>query len=166
MILRTTIGLCVALSMVACSDSNASGTDSGPDSSTASGDAAPDSTSGTRGDADADALPDATPDNGPDGNMGEAARPCQGGFPPRDGDRVCAGAWFGCQETYAANDCQGKVCCVLPPDGGPPYLGDGGSCPGPCAMPDDIGCPMWYRSNVCVLGSLCCPNRPLDGGTD
>lgn len=165
MILRTTIGLCLALAMGGCTsgnDSNASGSDSGPDSSTARGDAAPDSPSSAA--SDAEALPDATQDTGdggPDGNVGDAgdaARPCTG---------VCAGAWFGCQETYATNDCYGKVCCVLPPDGGPPYLGDGGSCPGLCASPDDIGCPglRWYRTNVCALNNLCCGGA-LDGGTD
>jgi hypothetical protein len=110
-ILRTTIELCVALAMGACT-------------------------------------------SGSDPN---ASRPCTG---------VCAGPWLGCQETYATNDCLEKVCCVLPSDGGPPYLGDGGSCPGLCASPDDIGCPgTWYRTNVCALNDLCC-GGPLDGGTD
>ncbi len=78
---------------------------------------------------------------------------------------VCAsGPGFACATQFATDDCMGKSCCILAPDGDPPYYDDSGTCPGMCAAPDDIGCPHWYRG--CGNGTLCCVVNPPDAATD
>jgi hypothetical protein len=79
---------------------------------------------------------------------------------------VCgSGPGFACAEQFTTDDCYQKQCCILAPDGGPPYYDDAGTCPGICASPDDIGCANWYRG--CQSGTLCCVmSAAADASTD
>ena len=111
-----------------------------------------------------DAAPDAVLEaGGPD--VADAGQPCTGA------GAVCAsGPGFSCAQQFSTQDCLGGTCCVLAPDGGPPYYDDAGTCPGMCASPDDIGCPNWFRSNACINGTACCvlqlPGDAGDAATD
>jgi hypothetical protein len=81
---------------------------------------------------------------------------CNGGQTNRP---ECVNGHVGCLAGFTQ---QPKGTCGNQPDGGPPYYDDAGSCPGTCSTPADIGCPNWYRTNVCAFGDLCCV---LDAGT-
>jgi hypothetical protein len=100
---------------------------------------------------------------------------CQGSVAPggagdagSDADQGCStgvcataaeiGPGVVCASQHATTACLGGTCCVLGPDSGVATYGDGGTCPGECASPDDIACKQWSRvaSGVCGVGDLCC----------
>lgn len=110
-------------------------------------------------------APDAAPDalvEGGESDAADAGQACT-----RVGAVCASGPGFSCAVQFPTSDCYGRVCCILAPDGEPPYYDDAGTCPGTCASPDDIGCPTWYRSNACSNGTLCCDLKAsIDAGTE